>query len=77
MSIFEKILSKDKWVVTVRHTSTDYEEWYEEEFDAVVIANGHYTVPNIPHIEALAKFNELHPNTLIHSKSFRDAQRRY
>ncbi|CUM45811.1 uncharacterized protein AC631_04776 [Debaryomyces fabryi] len=67
--------NKDKWVVTVRHTSAEYEEWYEEEYDAVVIANGHYTVPNIPHIEGLAKFNELHPNTLIHSKSFRDAQK--
>lgn len=66
--------SNDKWVVTVRHTSTGNEEWYQEEFDAVVIANGHYTVPNIPHIEGLAKFNELHPDILIHSKSYRSAQ---
>ncbi|CUM56946.1 unnamed protein product [Debaryomyces tyrocola] len=49
-------------------------QWYQEEFDAVVIANCPYTVPNIPHIEGLAKFNELNPDILIHSKSYRSAQ---
>ncbi|ODQ67684.1 FAD/NAD(P)-binding domain-containing protein [Nadsonia fulvescens var. elongata DSM 6958] len=65
-----------KWVVTVRHTNIEKnkDEWYQEEFDAVVIANGHYTVPNIPHLPGLAKFNETHPGVLIHSKSYRSSK---
>lgn len=63
-----------KWCVTVKHTihEGNEEEWYQEEFDAVIIANGHYTVPNIPHIPGLAEYNKKYPGIIIHSKSYRD-----
>ncbi|EMG46017.1 hypothetical protein G210_3750, partial [Candida maltosa Xu316] len=66
--------SKGKWVISVRHKNpeTNQNEWYQEEFDAVVVANGHYTVPYIPEIEGLAEYNAKHPNVLIHAKSLRE-----
>lgn len=65
--------SNNKWVITVRQISKDLKEhWYQEEFDAIILSNGHYTVPNIPHIPGLSKFNKLHPDSTIHSKSYRN-----
>lgn len=62
-----------KWVVVTRQNKKkDSEEWYHEEFDAVVVANGHYTVPYFPHIEGLANYNKKYPGTIIHSKAYRD-----
>ncbi|CAK9439180.1 uncharacterized protein LODBEIA_P34040 [Lodderomyces beijingensis] len=66
-----------KWVVSVRESHNDEhsghheDRWYSEEFDAVVVANGHYTVPYIPHIPGLAEYNVNFPDRLIHAKSFR------
>lgn len=73
-STIEDVLKKeDKWIVTVKQNNPvkgeDY--WYKEEFDAVVISNGHYTVPYIPQIEGLAQYNRAFPNSLVHAKSYR------
>lgn len=62
----------NKWVVTARHKTPDTSEWYTESFDYVVVANGHYTVPYIPHIKGLAKYNAKFPTHLSHAKSFRE-----
>lgn len=71
----EKVAKNDegKWVVTVREkdSKTGKENWYLEEFDAVVISNGHYTVPSIPVIEGLAEYNKKHPDAIVHAKSYR------
>jgi hypothetical protein len=40
-------------------------------FDAVVVANGHYTVPNIPAIEGLEEWTEANPGSVTHSKAYR------
>lgn len=63
-----------KWIVTVRQRDevSGEERWYQEQFDAVIIANGHYTVPNIPFFEGLAEYNKKHPGAVIHAKSYRD-----
>ncbi|CUM67515.1 uncharacterized protein PRCAT00005214001 [Priceomyces carsonii] len=67
--------SKGKWVLTVRKLLKKGEyHWYQEEFDGVVVAIGHYSLPNIPHIPGLAQQNELHPGSLMHAKSFRNAE---
>ncbi|KAI3406242.2 hypothetical protein KGF56_001084 [Candida oxycetoniae] len=63
-----------KWVVTIRQKGGSENAWYQETFDAVVIANGHYTVPYFPHIKGLAEYNKTHPGRLIHAKSFRNTQ---
>jgi cation diffusion facilitator CzcD-associated flavoprotein CzcO len=38
---------KDRWKLTLRkHDPVLHEDkWWEEEFDAVILANGHYAVP--------------------------------
>lgn len=36
-----------RWRLTLRKSDSarDEEEWWQEEFDALIIANGHYSVP--------------------------------
>jgi hypothetical protein len=47
------------------------DEWWEERFDAVVVASGHFNVPYIPAIEGLADLERAHPGSVKHSKMFR------
>ncbi|KAG7664098.1 uncharacterized protein J8A68_002352 [[Candida] subhashii] len=65
-----------KWDISIRkkNENRDESEWYLESFDAVVIANGHYTVPFIPNIPGMAGFNAKFPGVLMHAKSFRDPE---
>ena len=41
-----------------------------ENFDYVVVATGHFSVPNVPHFEGVEKF----PGRVMHAHDFRDAQ---
>ncbi|KAL2106049.1 hypothetical protein VUR80DRAFT_7377 [Thermomyces stellatus] len=59
----------EKWDVTSRSTVDGSQE--EEVFDAVVVANGHYSVPFIPAITNLAAYSGAHPSSVIHSKQYR------
>ncbi|CAI5758132.1 unnamed protein product [Candida verbasci] len=69
----EDVSRKDgKWVITARQVEDGKDKWYQETFDAIVVANGHYTVPYIPKIPGLAEYNEKFPNQFIHVKSFRN-----
>ncbi|KAF5021590.1 hypothetical protein F66182_6372 [Fusarium sp. NRRL 66182] len=43
----------------------------EDEYDAVVVASGHYNDPFIPDIPGLVAFDEAHPGTISHSKFYR------
>lgn len=44
--------SEGKWVLTLRHsTNKGKDEWYQETFDAIAVASGHYSVPFIPYIK--------------------------
>ena len=79
----EKVLdTKDsgqaKWTLTLRRPYEirpgqllDY--WWQEKFDAVVVATGHYHVPFIPDIPGLEETAKSHPWVLEHSKAFRSA----
>lgn len=40
-------------------------------YDAVVVANGHYTVPYVPDIKGIANWNATYPGAIIHSKAYR------
>ncbi|KAJ5568040.1 hypothetical protein N7450_010526 [Penicillium hetheringtonii] len=66
-----------KWNLVLRQSGhsnngepQDY--WWEEQFDAVIVASGHYSVPFVPNIaglkDAFAKF----PTSFEHSKEFRN-----
>jgi cation diffusion facilitator CzcD-associated flavoprotein CzcO len=71
-----------KWVVTLRKTAyvvegegkgeegeRDY--WWQEEFDAVIVASGHYNIPNIPDIPGLKETSKLLPEAFEHAKAYR------
>ncbi|CCE83111.1 Piso0_003683 [Millerozyma farinosa CBS 7064] len=70
----EKVQKNEEgqWVITAKRKEQGKEYWYQEEFDAVVVANGHYTVPNIPRIEGLAEYHRANHSLLLHAKSYRD-----
>ena len=44
---------------------------YEKTYDAVVVANGHYTVPRLPNIKGIKEWNKLNPGVISHTKSYR------
>ena len=67
----------EKWILTLRRSGQllqnkplDY--WWQEEFDAVVVASGHYNEPLIPeNITGLEEAAKSQPWVLEHSKAFR------
>lgn len=77
----EKVEKTDhdrKWTLTLRRSGQlrdgqplDY--WWQEKFDAVVVASGHYNVPLIPDIPGLEETAKSRPRALEHSKAFRSA----
>jgi cation diffusion facilitator CzcD-associated flavoprotein CzcO len=44
------------------------------EFDAVVVASGHYNIPRIPSIPGLRDLKEEFPSAFLHSKSYRSPE---
>lgn len=67
-----------KWNLTLRQSGhfvngepRDY--WWEEQFDAVIVASGHYSVPLAPDIPGLENAFAEHPTHFEHSKEFRNA----
>ncbi|OJJ42242.1 hypothetical protein ASPZODRAFT_105504 [Penicilliopsis zonata CBS 506.65] len=59
------------WTVTWRDLST--QDMADQQFDAVVVANGHHNDPYIPSIPGLAEWATRHPGSISHSASFRHA----
>ncbi|KAJ5780580.1 hypothetical protein N7457_005740 [Penicillium paradoxum] len=68
-----------KWVLTFRRTESldgarsDY--WWSEEFDAVVVASGHYAVPFIPVIPGLKEYAARYPGSVQHTKNYRGPEK--
>ncbi|KAJ5555202.1 hypothetical protein N7535_007642 [Penicillium sp. DV-2018c] len=69
-----------KWVLTLRRTVStvnggkeDY--WWSEEFDAVVVASGHYAVPWVPVIPGLKEFAKRYPGSVEHTKHYRGPEK--
>jgi cation diffusion facilitator CzcD-associated flavoprotein CzcO len=61
--------SNSSWRVRVRQLETSKEEDFE--FDALIVANGHFIVPYIPDIPGIKEWNTLYPGRLNHSKYYR------
>ncbi|CUM56800.1 uncharacterized protein AC631_05670 [Debaryomyces fabryi] len=72
--VVKAVKKGEKWQLTLNHKDrdTDKKEFYLKEFDAIVVANGSYTLPHIPQIEGLKEYEEAHPGSILHSKFFRD-----
>ncbi|KAK5994651.1 Thiol-specific monooxygenase [Cladobotryum mycophilum] len=62
-----------QWKLTLRKYDglQDADVWWEEVFDAVILANGHYAVPSIPHVDGLDVYIRKFPGRVIHSKTYR------
>lgn len=69
-------LSPEKWLVVAKRSAPDSteDEWYMETFDAVIIANGHFSCPYVPFYMSnlhnsdanIHQFNLSYPGALIH-----------
>ena len=44
---------------------------YEKIYDAVVVANGHYTVPSLPNIKGIKEWNRRIPGGISHTNFYR------
>ena len=62
---------RDRWRVTTKDLQS--QENTSSVYDAVVVANGHYTVHHIPDVPGLSEWNNAYPGTIIHSKAYRHA----
>ncbi|EOD46983.1 Flavin-containing monooxygenase [Neofusicoccum parvum] len=60
-----------KWKVTVKDLKEQDGEREVLDFDAVVVANGHYHAPRIPKIPGLSEWKSRWPTRVEHSKAYR------
>ncbi|KAK2593016.1 monooxygenase [Conoideocrella luteorostrata] len=60
----------DRWQLKAQ---SDIEGVVDETFDAVVVANGHYSTPFVPDIHNIAAFHQKYPSIIIHSKNYHSA----
>jgi len=58
----------NKFTVTAHDQIKD--STYNEEFDHVIVASGHFSTPNVPHYEGFESFN----GRILHAHDFRDAR---
>jgi cation diffusion facilitator CzcD-associated flavoprotein CzcO len=66
--------SGQEWILTLRisdetHRGEKQDYWWSEKLDAVVVATGHYTIPNVSAIWGIDE--AVLPRKFEHSKSFR------
>jgi trimethylamine monooxygenase len=60
--------AKGNFTVTAHDLKND--RMYDEEFDNVIVASGHFSVPNVPEYPGFDKFN----GRVLHAHDFRDAR---
>ena len=58
------------WSVQTRNLTTPH-KILESEYDAVVVANGHYSVPSLPDIKGIREWDEANRGVISHSKTYR------
>ncbi|KAJ5893254.1 dimethylaniline monooxygenase [Penicillium taxi] len=65
----------DEWVLTLRNLipSEMKNYWWQEKFDALVVASGHYYLPYIPDIPGLVEYDRNFPGRIRHSKHYPSA----
>lgn len=71
-----KLKDGKTWRVYLRREEEGEKDfWWYEDFDAVLVANGHYTVPWIPEIPGLEEFAEKFPGAVEYSKGYRGPEK--
>ncbi|KAH9215946.1 flavin dependent monooxygenase-like protein [Leptodontidium sp. 2 PMI_412] len=63
---------QDLWTLIAKSTITG--EQSTKQYDAIVVANGHYSVPWIPAVPGIAEFNAAYPSIISHSKIYRSPE---
>ena len=58
-----------QWLVSTVNLQTG--ERRKSTYDAVAVANGHYTIPFVPEYPGLREWHDVHANAIIHSKAYR------
>ena len=63
----------ESWLLTLRQENhrEDKDRWWQQDFDAVIVATGHHNIPYIPDIPGLAEYEERYPGSIMHSKHYR------
>lgn len=61
--------AQERWAIRSRNLVTGATA--TEVFDAVVVANGHYSTPYVPDVPGLREFARQHPERVRHSKQYR------
>ena len=69
ISLQSSISEKDSWLVLTKDLVTG--ETKRMVYDAVAVANGHYTVPYVPNIAGINAWGKAYPGILSHSKFYR------
>ncbi|CAI4213268.1 unnamed protein product [Parascedosporium putredinis] len=62
----------DSYLVLNTTVERHADVWWEEEYDAVVLANGHYSIPYIPDVVGLEAYMKTFPGRVVHSKTYRE-----
>ena len=64
---------RHEWILTLRKETPGSKKnyWWQEVFDALVVATGHFSLPYVPSIPGLAEYDEKYPGSIKHSKHFR------
>ena len=76
VELVQKDMQTEKWILTLRKPRNGQEDyWWNESFDAVVVATGHYTVPFIPATPGLAELSQNFPGSVEHSKAWREPEK--
>ncbi|KAF1836056.1 FAD/NAD(P)-binding domain-containing protein [Decorospora gaudefroyi] len=60
------------WTLTTKNLLTSCTQ--TQKYDAVIVANGHFTVPYVPALPGIQAWNQHHPGRISHSKYFRRAE---
>ncbi|KAM0209490.1 hypothetical protein ACHAQD_011161 [Fusarium lateritium] len=63
----------DRWRLTLRKYDAvrGVDEWRQEVFDAVIIANGQFSIPYIPEVKGLTDYMRKYSGRVSHSKTYR------
>ena len=60
------------WLVRSQNLKTKKET--ADQYDAIVIASGHYTVPYIPDIDGIKRWSEAYPEIISHSMHYKNPE---
>lgn len=74
VELVKKNQEAGNYTLTLRRLGKRLDYMWNESFDAVVVATGHYDVPYLPDIDGLQEFSDNPETIVIHSKGFRSRE---